>query len=49
MFLRGRRSRASKGRFFIPPVVLEEAQLSHAYISTTKGRASLPGGSGAAS
>ena len=44
-----RASTASKGRFLIPPVVPEQAQLSHAYISTTGGRASLPRGSGTAS
>ena len=34
-----RRSTASKGRFLIPLVVPEEAQLSQPYTSTTRGRA----------
>ena len=36
------RSTASKGRFLIPLVVRELAQLSHPYTSTTRGRASSP-------
>ena len=39
-----RRSTASKGRFLIPLVVREQAQLSHPYTSNTKGRASPPRG-----
>ena len=41
-----RRSTASKGRFLIPLVVPEQAQLSHPYTSTTRGRSSPPRGSG---
>ena len=41
-----RRSTASKGRFLIPLVVHELAQLNHPYTSTTRGRASSPKGSG---
>ena len=44
-----RRSTASKGRFLIPLVVPEQAQDSHPYTTTTRGRASLPRGSGTAS
>ena len=40
------RSRASKGRFLIPLVVPEQAQLNHPYTSTTRGRTSSPRGSG---
>ena len=40
------RSTASKGRFLIPLVVPEQAQLNHPYTSTTRGRASSPRGSG---
>ena len=43
------RSTASKGRFLVPLVVPEEAELSHPYTSTNRGRASLPRGSGTAS
>ena len=39
-----RRSTASKGRFLIPLVVSEQAQLSQPYTSTTRGRASPPRG-----
>ena len=39
-----RRSTASKGRFLIPLVVPEQAQLRHPYTSTTRGRASPPQG-----
>ena len=41
-----RRSTSSKGRFLIPLVVPELAQLNHPYSSTTRGRASFPRGSG---
>ena len=41
-----RRSTAPKGRFLIPLVVLEQAQLNHPYTSTTRGRVSSPRGSG---
>ena len=44
-----RRSTASKGPFLIPLVVPEQAQLSHLYTSTIRGRASPPRGSGAVS
>ena len=44
-----RRSTASKGRFLIPLVVPEQAQLSHPYTFTTRGRASLTRGSGTVS
>ena len=44
-----RRSTASRRRFFIPLVVPEEAQLTHLYTSTNRGRASLFRGSGTAS
>ena len=44
-----RRSTASKGRFLIPLVVPEQAQLSHPYTFTRRGRASPPRGSGTVS
>ena len=44
-----RRSTASKGRFLISLVVPEQAQLSHPYTSTTRGRASAHRGSGTVS
>ena len=44
-----RRSTASKGRFLIPLVVPDQAQLSHPYTSTTRGRASPLRGSGTVS
>ena len=43
------RSTASKGRFLIPLVVPEQAQLSHPYTSTTRGRPSALRGSGTVS
>ena len=43
------RSTASKGWFLIPRVVPEQAQLSHPYTSTTRGRTSPPRGSGTVS
>ena len=43
------RSTAAKGWFLMPLVVPEQAQLSHLYTSTSRGRASPPRGSGTAS